>query len=69
MWFFLSGLVLLGAILGLFWLKDRLESPTLHRMAYHEMTARLTVVAVVLIFVGLLLAGSDMLRMLGLAID
>ncbi|PIW28285.1 MAG: hypothetical protein COW30_07890 [Rhodospirillales bacterium CG15_BIG_FIL_POST_REV_8_21_14_020_66_15] len=66
MWFLISGTVLMGGILGVFWLKDRLRSVTLQRMAYHELTARLAVVAAALIILGLLIAGTDILKMLGI---
>lgn len=66
MWFFFAGAALLTGILGLFWAKDRFASPALHRMAYHELTARLTVVAAALIIIGALVAGADMLDLLGI---
>lgn len=50
--YFVIGAVLLGLILGLFWLKDELRSPRLARMAYSELTARLAVVAAGLMLVG-----------------
>ncbi len=53
------GIVVLGGVLGLFYLKDWLESPRLARMAYHELTARLAVVGAVLILVGLMLVAGD----------
>lgn len=52
----LIGIALLGAVLGLFYLKDRLESPMLARIAYSELTMRFTVIAVALIVIGILLA-------------
>jgi zinc transporter ZupT len=51
----LIGSAILGAILGLFYLKDRLESRTLARIAYSELTMRFTVIAGALIFIGLLM--------------
>ena len=66
MGFLIAGTVLLGGILGVFWLKDRLRSGTLQRIAYHELTARLTVVAAALIILGLLIAGNDILVALGI---
>jgi len=65
MWFLFAGAALLAGILGLFWAKDRYSSPTLHRMAYHELTARLTVVAAALIIIGALMAGADILDLMG----
>ena len=50
---------MLSMILGLFWLKDRLQSPVLARIAFSEPMARLAVVAVVFIVLGLLLILSE----------
>ena len=66
MGFFIAGSVLLTSILGLFWAKDRFRSDRLHRMAYHELTARLAIVAAALIVLGLLIAGADLLAMIGI---
>jgi hypothetical protein len=66
MWVLVSGILLLGAILGTFWLKDHLRSPFLLRVAYHEVTARLALISAALIVIGLLLTGGDILEMLGL---
>ena len=55
MYLMLGGAALLAAILGLFWLKDRLRSPLLARIAYSGLTARLAVVGAALSAVGLLL--------------
>lgn len=59
MYFFLTGIGLLSAIIGLFWLKDRLQSPLLARIAYSQLIARLAVVGAVLTVLGfaLMLAG------------
>lgn len=65
MWFFIAGILLMAGILGLFWLKDRMESLTLQRMAYHELTARLTVVAYALILFGGIMVIGDILRYFG----
>ena len=62
----IAGVLTLSAILGVIWLKDRLESVTLQRVVYHELTARIAVAAVVMIMAGLLLSGSEMLKALGL---
>ena len=43
MYLLLIGVGLVLAIIGLFWLKDRLESPLLARIAYSEPIARLAV--------------------------
>ena len=55
MYFFLAGAGLLSAIIGLFWLKDRLESPVLSRFAYSGLVARLAVVGAALSALGILL--------------
>ena len=51
---FLAGAAMLAAIIGLFWLKDRLQSPTLSRIAYSNPIARLAVIAAALMAIGLL---------------
>jgi len=48
-------------VLGLFWLKGRLESPRLGRLAYSEFAMRITVIAVALIVVGALLVINNFL--------
>ena len=57
----LVGIGILGAVLGLFYLKGRLESPRLGKLAYSEFVMRLTVIAVVLIGIGILLVLNEML--------
>lgn len=59
MFLLLAGVVLLSTILGLFWLKDRLQSPALARVAFSEPVARLAVVAAAFIVLGLLLILSE----------
>ena len=59
MFFLLAGVGLLSTILGLFWLKDRLQSPVLSRIAFSEPVARLAVVAAAFIVLGLLLILSE----------
>lgn len=54
MGFLLIGSALLGSILGLFWAKDRVRRPWLARLAYSELTMRLTVIACALIVIGVL---------------
>ncbi|MBE0612944.1 MAG: hypothetical protein IH604_04675 [Burkholderiales bacterium] len=51
----LIGIGLLSAVLGLYYLKDRLENRTLARIAYSDLIMRFTVIATALIVVGLLL--------------
>lgn len=55
MFFLLSGVGLVLAIIGLFWLKDRLENPLLARIAYSEPVMRLAVVGAAFAVIGLLL--------------
>jgi hypothetical protein len=52
---FLTGTVLLSAIIGLFWMMDRLGSPLLARIAYSGLVARLAVLGAVFSVLGLLL--------------
>jgi len=61
MYFLLAGVALLSTILGLFWLKDRIENPVLARIAFSEPVARLAVVAAVFIVLGFLLMLSEFL--------
>lgn len=60
MYLFLAGVVLLAAVLGLFYAKDSLRNPRLARLAYSELTMRLTVVAVALIVFGGLVALGEL---------
>ena len=57
----LSGIALLAAMIGLFYLKDRFESPRLARIAHSELMMRFTVIAAVMIFVGILLVVGQLL--------
>jgi len=57
----LTGIGMLGAVLGLFYLKGRLESPRLARIAYSELMMRFTVIAAVLIAIGILLVLDKLL--------
>lgn len=52
----LIGAGLLAAIIGLFWLKDRLQSPALARLAHSEPVMRLAVIGAAMAVIGLLLA-------------
>jgi len=56
----IAGVLLLIAVLGVFYLKDRLEQQWLRRFAYHEVTMRLVVIAVALIFFGAVIAIGDL---------
>jgi uncharacterized membrane protein YciS (DUF1049 family) len=53
--FFVIGVAMLLLIITLFWLKDRLRSPRLARVAYSEPIARLAVVGAALTLVGSLM--------------
>ncbi|MEE8365692.1 MAG: hypothetical protein V3R76_07895 [Gammaproteobacteria bacterium] len=55
MYLFLTGVGLLSAIIGLFWMMDRLESPLLARIAYSGLVARLAVLGAVFSVLGLLM--------------
>ena len=59
MFFFVSGIVLLALIIGLFWLKDQLENRLLARFAYSGLVARLAVVGAAFVVLGLLLILAD----------
>jgi len=61
MMLFVAGVVLLAAVLGLFYMKDSLRSPRLARLAHSELTMRLTVVAVALIIFGGMIALGEWL--------
>jgi len=56
----LIGIGILGAVLGLFYLKDQLENPTLARIAYSELVMRITAIAVALIAIGILMMLSQL---------
>lgn len=58
--FAVIGVALVLVIIGLFWLKDRLESPALARLAYSEPVARLAVVGAAIAVIGLLLILSSL---------
>ncbi len=52
--FLLIGAAVLAAVLGLFYLKDRLESPLLTRFAHSGLIMRFAVLSVALMLVGVL---------------
>jgi len=64
MFFFLTGVILLALIIGLFWLKDELENPLLARFAYSGLVARLAVVGAAFVVLGLLLMLADFAKQL-----
>lgn len=43
------------SLIGLFWLKDRLQSPMLARFVYSGLVARLAVIGAVLVLFGFLM--------------
>ncbi len=51
----LIGIGILGFVLGLFYLKDRLKSPRLARIAHSGLIMRFTVIAAAMIAIGILL--------------
>lgn len=55
MYLFATGVCLLAAMIGLFWLKDRLQSPVLARIAYSGLVARLAVIGGAFSLLGFLL--------------
>jgi hypothetical protein len=55
----LIGIGLVAAVIGLFWLKDRLESPRLARIAHSEPIMRISVIGGALTVIGLLLILSS----------
>jgi hypothetical protein len=57
--FTLAGIGLVVLVIGLFWLKDRLESPLFARLAHSEPIARLAVIGGALAVIGLLLVLSS----------
>jgi hypothetical protein len=57
---FLIGAGLLSAILGLFWLMDRLESPLLGQIAYSGLIARLAVVGAACSVLGILVMLAEL---------
>ena len=54
------GVGLVGIIIGLFWLKDRLESQHLAQIAHSEPIARLAVIGGAVTVIGLLLIVSSL---------
>ena len=58
--FAVFGVTLVIVIIGLFWLKDRLQSPMLARIAYSEPIARLAVIGAAVTVIGLLLVLSSL---------
>jgi hypothetical protein len=57
----LIGIAILGVVLGLFYLKDRLESPTLARIACSEPMMRFAVIAAAMIVIGIMLLVGELL--------
>ena len=61
MWILLAGLVLLGAVLGLFYVKDRTERMWIARLAFSRFIARLAVLGAALTLFGVLLTADSLL--------
>jgi hypothetical protein len=59
--FLVTGVTLLATIIGLFWLKDRLQNPLLARFVYSGLIARLAVMAAAFAVLGLLLMLAKLL--------
>lgn len=57
----IAGLALLGAVLGLFYLKDRTERMWIARLAFSRFVARLAVLGAALTLFGALLAADEIL--------
>ena len=66
MYLFLVGIAMLSAILGLFWMKDQLESPLLARHAYSGLVARLAVLSAGFSLLGLVLMIAEYAEKSGL---
>ena len=62
MFLLVTGLIMLAVIIGLFWLKDRLTSPLLARIAFSEPIARLAVVGGAFSVIGVLLILAGFFR-------
>ncbi|MFZ9036903.1 MAG: hypothetical protein ACO3DT_02445 [Gammaproteobacteria bacterium] len=62
MFLLVTGLIMLAIIIGLFWLKDRLASPLLARIAYSELIARLALLGGAFSVIGALLILADFVR-------
>ena len=60
MYLLVAGLLLLTLIIGLFWLKQRLASPLLARIAYSGLTARLAVIGGAFSIIGILLLLAEL---------
>ena len=59
MFLLLTGPALLAAVIGLFWLKDRLQSPLLARIAHAELTMRVAVIGAAFCVIGILLLMAE----------
>ena len=59
---FAIGAVILAVVLGIFYLKDVLQSRWLARLAYSEIIMRLAVFAAAMIFIGILLIIGDLME-------
>ena len=55
MYLLIAGLLIVTLIIALFWLKDRLQSQLLARIAFSELIARLAVIGGAFSIIGMLL--------------
>ena len=60
LYFLVIGVGMIGLIIGLFWLKDHLESLRLSRIAHSEPIARLAVIGAGISIIGILLILSSL---------
>lgn len=58
----IAGAFMLAVTVGVFWLKDRLRSPLLARLAHSGLVARLALAGAAFLILGLLLVGADLTR-------
>ena len=56
----LAGMGILGTVLSLFYFKNRLNSPTLARIAYSGLIARLALLSAAMIVIGILIVVGEM---------
>ena len=59
-YFVVIGVGMIGLIIGLFWLKDHLESVRLSKVAHSEPIARLVVIGAAISVIGILLILSSL---------
>lgn len=57
----LIGIVMLACMVGLFWLKGVVRKPWLARLAYSEPIARMTIIALALILIGVIATVGELI--------